>query len=70
MGWIPSPQGSRTPKIVPRVLFELGADAPQLASEAGVRVVQLLQRELERAKFDGYVLEVRAPVCRTTAAGY
>ena len=31
-------QGARVPKIVPRVIFELGPDAPQLASEKGMQV--------------------------------
>lgn len=63
------PKGSRAPKIVPRVIFELGADAPHLASEAGHRVVQLLGAELQRAKLDGFVLEVRAPNCESMGAG-
>ena len=34
-------QGARVPKIVPRVIFELGPEAPQLASEQGMQVGHL-----------------------------
>ena len=34
------------PKIVPRVIFELGPDAPQLASEKGMQVPLTLHGEL------------------------
>ena len=43
---------------MPRVLFELGAEAPHLGSEAGLRVVELLAAEVQRVKLDGLVLEV------------
>lgn len=52
-------QGGRIPKIVPRVLFELSSEAPPLASEAGMRVVELLDAEVKEAGLDGVVLEVR-----------
>ena len=45
---------------MPRVLFELGPAAPPLASEAGMRVVELLDGEVKRAGLDGLVLEVRS----------
>lgn len=56
----PPLQGGRIPKLVPRVLVELGPEAPPLASEAGMRVVELLDAEVKEAGLDGVVLEVRA----------
>ena len=44
---------------MPRVLFELSSEAPPLASEAGMRVVELLDAEVKEAGLDGVVLEVR-----------